>query len=204
MNPPQSATTYEDVSFERINFNGSRIESSTFLDCQFAGCSLVEAELRSCRFQRCSFTDCDLSLLQLPSSEFSSTTFKGTKLVGVDWTMARQNQPALGNPLSFKASILNHCTFIGLAMPSLELIDCVAHEVDFRQTDLQSADFSGTDLLGSLFMETDLSGADLRTARNYTIDPTKNLLSGARLSMPEAISLLHALDIVLDESDNHP
>ncbi len=203
MGSPQSGSTYEEAAFERLKLEGFRLDSSTFTDCRFIRCSLVEAALDTCRFQRCTFIDCDLSLVQVPGSEFASVEFEGSKLVGVNWTMAYENRPTLGKPMAFASSNLSHCTFIGMEVTGLQMIDCVAHEVDFRQTDLQNAVFSGTDLRGSLFMDTDLSGADLRTARNYSIDPTKCKLSGAQLSMPEAISLLHTLDIRLDEDDDH-
>jgi uncharacterized protein YjbI with pentapeptide repeats len=199
---PESQKTYEDIHFERLKLQAAQLDSSVFLDCQFSGCALVETVLHACRFQRCTFIDCDLSLLQIPGSEFASVEFDGCKLVGIDWTMARNNRPALGNPICFRASILSHCTFIGLDLQEIQFIDCVAHEVDFRQASLQSANFSGTDLNGSLFMDTILSDADLRSAVNYHIDPTGNNLSGARFTMPEALSLLHALDIRLDEGSD--
>jgi fluoroquinolone resistance protein len=199
---PQNGESYDDVSFERINLDGARIDSSTFSDCRFVGCSLVEAVLQSCRFLRCSFIDCDLSLLKLTGSEFVTVSFEGSKLVGVDWTRAQPNHPALGKPLSFTSSILNHSTFIGLELKEVELTDCVVHEADFREADLTGAVFSQTDLQGSLFMDTCLTRADFRSARNYYIDPTKNSVSEARFTLPEAISLLDALDIKLDDDPN--
>jgi fluoroquinolone resistance protein len=195
----QSGETYEDVNFERKKLDKTRIDSSTFANCRFVGCSLVAAVLQSCRFLHCSFTDCDLSLLELTGSEFVSVAFEGSKLVGVDWTRVQSNRPALGKPLSFTSSILNQSTFIGLDLREIKLTDCVVHEADFRESNLTGAVFNQTDLQGSLFMDTNLSSADFRSARNYHIEPTKNNIRGARFSMPEAISLLNALDIELDD-----
>jgi fluoroquinolone resistance protein len=72
-------------------------------------------------------------------------------------------------------------------------------DVDFREADLRQADFGGTDLSQSLFGNTDLAEADLSRARNYRIDPAHNSLRQARFSLPEAMSLLHSMDIVLVE-----
>ena len=72
--------------------------------------------------------------------------------------------------------------------------------MDFREADLTNADFSGSDLGQSLFLNTNLSEADLSTARNYHIAPEHNVLKGARFSLPEAMSLLFNMDIVLVEA----
>ena len=77
------------------------------------------------------------------------------------------------------------------------MLDCSAVEVDFREADLSRADFSGTDLSNSLFSKTDLSGADFSQARNYHLDPGQNKLKGAKFSLPEAMSLLYAMEIDL-------
>ena len=86
-------------------------------------------------------------------------------------------------------------------MTGIEIRDCVAMDVDFREADLSHSDFGGTDLSESLFRHTDLTEADLSRARNYHIDPSENVLRQARFSLPEAMSLLHSMDIVLVEED---
>ncbi len=73
-------------------------------------------------------------------------------------------------------------------------------DVDFRETDLAQANFKGTDLADSLFVATDLTEADLSQARNYRIDPSQNIVKKAKFSLPEAMSLLYGLDIVLVEN----
>lgn len=95
--------------------------------------------------------------------------------------------------------MLDHLTFIGLDLHEIIAGECVAREVDFRQADLTRADLSHTDLAGSLFSKTNLAGADLTHAKNYSINASQNTLRGARFSMPEAMSLLHGLDIILVE-----
>jgi uncharacterized protein YjbI with pentapeptide repeats len=100
----------------------------------------------------------------------------------------------------FKCAI-SHSTFIGLSLRGIQIRDCVAADVDFREADLSRAGFGGTDLSKSLFSSTDLTEADLSGARNYDIDPGRNVLKQARFSLPEAMSLLYSLDIVLTEGE---
>ena len=73
----------------------------------------------------------------------------------------------------------------------------MAHDVDFREADLLQGNFDGTDLSESLFFNTNLSKVDFAGSRNYAISPEKNTLKGAKFSLPEAMSLLFSLDIVL-------
>jgi hypothetical protein len=46
-------------------------------------------------------------------------------------------------------------------------------------------------------MKTNLSGADFSHATNDAIDPTANRLKKTAFTLPEALSLLEAFDIVL-------
>jgi uncharacterized protein YjbI with pentapeptide repeats len=162
----------------------------------------METRLQKCRFLNCKFNSCDLSLGKLPDSIFIDTSFHESKIIGVNWAQADWPTADLGNPLIFSKSALNHSTFIGLDLHGIQVLDCQAVNVDFRESNLSQADFSGSDLSDSLFNHTDLSKANLSQARNYRIDPEKNDLKKARFSMPEAISLLYSMDIVLDNGEN--
>ena len=75
--------------------------------------------------------------------------------------------------------------------------ECIAKDVDFRETLLMKSDLSHTDFADSIFIKTDLTEADLTEARNYNINATLNTIKNAKFSLPEAISLLYGLDIVL-------
>lgn len=188
---------YEEEIFEDAALEGAMISSSEFEECRFAGCDLRDAVVRGCRFVDCSFDECDLSLIRLPRSAFSGCRFADSKIIGVNWTEAAWPETRLRVPVVFERCILNHSTFLGLGLSEIRIVDCVAHDVDFREADLTRADFSGTDLSGSLFVNTNLEEADLRSAKDYRIDPRQNTLRGARFSLPEAISLLAGLDIDL-------
>ena len=197
----RTQTDYSERVFKDVSQNHDELVSNEFIDCAFLRCSLVEFVFRKCRFVNCVFRECDLSLIQVPDSRFTSTRFENSKVVGVNWTEADWPQPGLGNPIGFLKSAISHSTFMGLNLTDMEIRDCVATDVDFREANLSRVDFTGTDLSGSLFSSTDLSEADLSRARNYQIDPGQNRLRRARFSLPEAMSLLYSLDIVLVEED---
>jgi len=192
-----SQSQYTDLVFKDVHLDHAELVSSEFHDCVFFHSSFVESLFRSCRFVGCTFKECDLSLAKVPGSRFASCRFEGCKAMGINWSEADWPKSGLAKPIGFFDCAISHSTFIGLSLREIEICDCVAVDVDFREADLSQADFGGTDLAQSLFGHTDLSGADLSRARNYHIDPSQNTLKQARFSLPEAMSLLHSMDIVL-------
>lgn len=193
---------YYDQVFENVHLESGELISTRFSDCTFNRCSFGAALLRNCNFTNCTFLACDLSLAKLPGSSFSETNFKNSKLMGIDWTLGDWSTLGFGNTIGFAGCVINHSTFIGLSFKGIQMENCIAHEVDFRDADLSGAGFRGTDLAGSIFGNTNLSGADLREARNYEIDPGNNKIKQARFSMPEAMALLYSMDIEIIEQDD--
>jgi fluoroquinolone resistance protein len=198
----RTQTHYTDQVFKEACLEQAQLVSSEFYDCSFIRCSFVESVFRACRFVNCTFQQCDLSLFQVPHSAFSATRFEDSKIIGVDWTQADWPAARLRDPLGFLKCVISHSTFIGLKLQAIQIKACVAADVDFREADLSKADFTGTDLSESLFSSTDLTEADLSRARNYHIDPDQNVLKQARFALPEAMSLLYSMDIVLTEDES--
>lgn len=192
-----SQNRYTDQVFDRLQLDNTRTNTSEFFDCAFRECTFVESVFHQCRFINCAFQGCDLSLVQVPESSFTGVIFEDSKCIGINWALANWPVTTLGVPLRFNKCNLSLSTFIGLSLPGIQIADCLAVDVDFREADLSRSDFNETDLTNSLFSQTNLSGADLSLARNYIIDPTENILIGARFSLPEAMSLLYSMNIDL-------
>jgi fluoroquinolone resistance protein len=190
---------HADQTFREVHIEQGELVSSEFYDCVFLRCRFVGTLFRGCRFANCTFRRCDLSLVQVPESTFSSTRFEDSTVIGVDWTQATWPTAGLGDPIGFFNCAISHSTFIGLRLRGIQIRDTVARDVDFREAGLSQADFGGTDLGESMFIHTDLTEADLSRARNYHIDPGLNVLTRARFSLPEAMSLLYCMDIVLTD-----
>lgn len=104
--------------------------------------------------------------------------------------------------IDFNDCSLNYSTFFGLKLNGIRITHCIAREVDFGEADLTRAVFDGTDLAGSLFMHTNLTEADFTKASNYSISAKHNQLMKTKFSLPEAMSLLYGLDIILVDPQN--
>jgi fluoroquinolone resistance protein len=199
LSPDDAQAVYSDQVIRDVDLSQSEIASKEFYDCRFVRCSFAETTFRRCRFSNCTFEHCDLGLMRVTGSTFSGTRFEDSKAIGVNWTDASWPKARLSCPIGFCRCAISHSTFIGLSLPEIVISDCLARDVDFREANLARADLSHTDLAGSLFSSTDLTEADLSQAKDYNINAGLNVLKGARFSLPEAMSLLRSLDIVLVE-----
>lgn len=53
-------------------------------------------------------------------------------------------------------------------------------------------------IINSLFGNTNLIKADFTNSTNYTINLLENKIQGAKFSLPDAISLLHGMNIEIN------
>jgi uncharacterized protein YjbI with pentapeptide repeats len=158
--------SYEDRQFASLACQDTELTGIEFLQCQFDGCQFLRSTFRQCRFEQCVFEKCDLSLLKVPESSFCGVHFLHAKLLGIDWT-----QSATPLTVFFQGSIISHSIFTQLSLQKIEMVECVARDVDFAGTNLMRANLTKTDFQGSRFVDTNLSYADLSKARYFAIDP---------------------------------
>jgi uncharacterized protein YjbI with pentapeptide repeats len=164
-----------------------------FEECHFDHCSFTECRMEKCKFINCRFESSILSAVTTMNCVFQNPRFLRCKLMGMDWTRSTE----LSEP-DFKECQLNYSNFKLLKIPGAKMVNCEAKEVDFIETDLSKGDFRQTDFENSRFFKTDLSSADLRWAKNYSIDIKVNILKKTRFSLPEAMLLLNSLDIIIE------
>jgi uncharacterized protein YjbI with pentapeptide repeats len=189
---------YEQI-FEGLAFDSQAIEGISFYDCTFQECSFRESILRSCKFNNCHFKNCDLALANVEASVFSCVHFGYCQLIGINWAQANLPTKRLHKPFDFHNCVLNYSVFLGLNLKGVEIIRCIAKGVDFSDANLSEANCQHSDFKESRFANTDLSQADFCHASSYQIDAAANKLKKTRFMLPEALSLLHSLDIELVE-----
>ncbi len=196
-----SDTEFNKVDYKNVEIKESRVQMKEFTSCTFVKCNFNGTYFQRCRFRDCTFVACDLSLINVKDSTFLNTRFAESKLIGINWTQSEWAAGSLlAKPVDFQNCVLNFSSFMGLNLTKVIMVNCVAHEVSFEDANLTYADLSGTDFENSRFANTNLTGADFSTATNYMISPALNTLKKTKFSLPEAMSLLRNLDIILDES----
>lgn len=179
-------------TFNRIDYRDTFVVGREFIACNFIGCILSKTKFEDCYFEDCEFLDCDLYMLGVKASSFRNVVFTSCKMLAVQW-----HEAADPIHISFSGCVISYSTFFKQNLKKCTLVDCVAKEVAFIETDLEEANFGNTDLEGTIFQKVNLKKANFEGAKNYFINLDTNNLKKAVFSMPEAMALLTNYDIVL-------
>ncbi|MBN2075640.1 MAG: pentapeptide repeat-containing protein [Dehalococcoidales bacterium] len=185
--------TYSQETFSKLVLAEETIESKVFDECEFTDCLFIGCKLEKCRLLNCKFDKCDLSNIIPMNSEFREVKFTNCKTIGIDWTRAGKIKE-----LNFSECLINYSNFRLLKLPKTVIKKCEVKEVDFIETDLKDSNLASSDFENSVFFKTNLSGVNFSHATNYTIDVNNNTLKKTRFSLPEALSLLSNLDIIVE------
>lgn len=185
---------YVEQQFAKLTLTQEVVTAVTFEECTFADCNFSETQFKRCTFRDCQFRNCDLSLPDVDYSSFQRSKFEQCKLIGLNWAKVGRIEW-----IEFHSCNLNYATFTELDLTKAVITDCLAKEATFAETNLTEANCTRTDFTDSRFVRTNLTKADFRGARNYTIAADLNTLKEAKFSLPEAVALLHGLDIILED-----
>jgi fluoroquinolone resistance protein len=181
-------------TFARVNFTENPLPRGEYEDCVFDHCDLSRADLSGSRFTECVFRDCNLSSARLAQTVLRDVKFENSKLMGLHFDHCDHFLFSA----SFSHCNMRFCSFFQVKMKKTRFADCDLQETDFTETDLSWAIFENCDLDLARFENTLLEKADLRTARNYLIDPELNRIKKAKFSFPAVLGLLGKYDIEID------
>ena len=190
----ESKTTYRELSLSGEIYTDEKILSAEFDNCTFSECDFTGANLRGSTFDEVLFDNCNLSRVRVDECGFRTVHFRDCKIAGVNFTSINQFLVEW----KFERSILEFCDFSGGKFPGSIFLNSIVRECEFVESDLSEGIFSHTDLIRSRFHRTNLTEADFREARNYTIDPRENILTGARFSQPEVFALLDFFGVEIE------
>jgi len=133
---------YLSKNFKSLSLSSKELVSKELDGCTFKECDFSEAILNKRKFIDCHFVKCNLSLIKIEQSKFLDVSFEECKAIGVDWTKASWSSFALISPIKFYKSIINDSSFFGLSLQEIEIEECKAHDVDFREGNFSGAKFS--------------------------------------------------------------
>lgn len=184
--------THERETFDQIDCEADMVEQ-TFYKCTFRNSSFQSRRLVECTFDECEFIQCNLSLMKNVGSVFTGVKFTDCKLLGVDWS-----SPGGFFSASYSGCIMENNAFTDMNLKKFTFTSCILTSSSFFNCQMQHAVFDDCDLAESQFYRTDLSFADFRSSRNYYMNVETNTLKQTRFSLPEAVSLLANLDIVVE------
>ncbi len=190
---------FEGQQFEGLKLEGQRFDGRHFYDCEFLRCKLSRAVLDSCVFENCLFRDCDLTTTRIGESAFRDVKFERSKLMGVDWSEARQ----LTFQAEFVDCVLSFGVFVGMTLNSVKMTGCTAEEADFSEADLRKTVVTRSDFARSQFSRANLRGVDLSSCVNVQIDPRETKVGKTKLSLGDGMACLSLFGLEVPEVEVH-
>lgn len=180
-------------TFENLDHCEERPFQKELTECTFINCAFNETDFSQILVVDSTFTDCDLSLANFKKARLQNVRFQNCKLMGVSFSSCN----AFGFDVKFDECILDFASFTNLSMKGTPFKKCSLKGADFTGTDLSSALLIDCDLAETVFDQTNLQKADLRGSYHLAIDPTKNRITRAKLSLESLPGLLteHKLEI---------
>ncbi len=188
---PREESYIEGETFSSLPSGG--FEYSHFIECTFQSIDAIEASARGAKFIECAFEKCNFSNSNFANVTFRDVEFKNCKLLGSNFSVVKTI-----SSVTFTSSSLDYCVFQDLSLKGTKFYDCSLREVDFSDSNLSESSFTKSNLQQTSFTNCNLTSCDFREAVNYYIEPQFTNIKHAKFTMPEAMSLLLAMDIILE------
>jgi fluoroquinolone resistance protein len=187
-------TSHENKTFEKVDYSDKELRGREFSNCIFKSCNFEKSDLSGNDFMDCVFENCNFSLVKLKQTGLKNVQFKGCKITGVDFSPCND----FLFTVNFSSCLLDYSAFQKKKMKKTKFVDCSMKESHFTDVDLTSAVFENCDLMNTFFQRNNLEKADLRTARNFTIDPEQNKMKQAKISVLGLPGLLGKYDLDIE------
>jgi fluoroquinolone resistance protein len=184
--------TAEDEEF--MGAKADALYAKEYENCIFRSCDFQEADLSGMRFVDCRFEDCNLSMCKMSETAFREVIFVRCKM----FTMPFDQCNPIGLKFDCEHCAMDGCMFTNLKLGRMRFTDCILYGVDFTNTYLSESVFAGCDLMDAHFENTCLEKADFRTARDFEIDPERNVMSGAKFARTNLAGLVRKYRLKLE------
>lgn len=179
-----SEAYFEGESFVGLELGEADLSRKEFQSCTFRSVKLAGSRWMGALLEDCTFELCDLSNFAPKGLAARDVRFSECKLLGVDWTSVSPHPR-----VAFEACDLRYASFASVHLRKTTFLRSQITEATFADVDLTECDFDGSDLEGTTFRECVLHKANFSGARGLLLDPAKNRVKDARISLEAAVLL---------------
>jgi uncharacterized protein YjbI with pentapeptide repeats len=188
VDPWAGRDVFEDETFTGIELTQATLAGHEFVRCRFEKLVLQESNWQGVRLDDCEFDGCDLTRMQPKKMAARGVAFTRCRLMGVDWSGLAPNPSFV-----FEECNLQYASFVEVNLTSTPFRRCRMVETNFFDARLVEAVFQECEMAGARFEQCDLRGADLADSRGLILDPSKNTVTGCRVSVETAVVVAAAL-----------
>jgi fluoroquinolone resistance protein len=194
MSRPTEPVVHEGKTFANVDYAERQLENREFIKCIFENCDFSKSDLSYNTFVDCQFNACNFSLAVIEGTQLQNIRFTGCKLLGVNFSKADK----LMFSFMFEDCILDYSGFFGRKLRKTRFRNCSLKEVDLENADLTQTVFENCDFEGAMFIHCNLERTDLRSSRNFTIDPSINTMKKTKFLAANLAGLLYKYDLDIE------
>jgi uncharacterized protein YjbI with pentapeptide repeats len=191
-----SSDRHEGVVFAGLDARGVDLSRKELEGCTFRNARLPESRWTGAVLEDCAFEGCDLSNMVAKGLALRDVRFVECKLLGVDFAAL-----APSPRLSFDACDLRYAAFAKMHLRRTSFVRSRLEEATFDDVDLSESDFAEAALEGAIFKDCTLRKADFSQARAALLDPAKNRVKDAKISLEGAVLLATSLGLKVSGFD---
>ncbi len=179
-----AADSFDGETFVGLEAHAIDLSHKELVGCAFKNMKLSESRWMGAVLEDCTFEACDLSGAVPRGMTTRDVRFSECKLLGVDWTGL-----VAAPRVAFDTCDLRYAIFSKLDLSKTAFLRSNITEATFVEVDLAECDFDDSDLTGTTFTGCILRRADFTRARGLFVDPAKNRVKDARVSIESAMLL---------------
>ncbi len=178
--------------------NCADICNCEFIECVFEDCQFTDCAFINCTFSECVFVRCSITNPRVENTGMMFSSFTDCTLVGIRWSGFSGG--ALAFPVQkFEKCFLKYNDFEKMNFKQFDFMRSSVVDSAFSGCNLGESSFNGCDLKNTEFHGCNLKKSDFRAATGYNLQLTENSVKGARFSAKEAVRLLAAFEIKLED-----
>jgi fluoroquinolone resistance protein len=190
IDPWAGRDVFEDETFSGIELADADLAGREFIRCRFEKLVLQESNWHGARLDDCEFDGCDLTRMRPKKMAARGVVFTRCRLMGVDWSELNANPSFV-----FEDCNLQYASFVEVNLTATPFRRCRLVETNFFDTRLVEAVFQECDLAAARFEDCDLRQADFADSRGVIVDPSKNTVTGCRVSVETAVAVAAGLGL---------
>ncbi len=180
--------------FKQLKPSVQDYRDRSYEECIFDNCDFSSSDFSDSLFEECVFKDCHLSNIQVNNTKFQNCTIRDSIVMGLDFSAMSR----ILLSINFIGCNLGHTQFLDLDLRKFTFEQCRFPDTMFVNCDMTGLILDGADLESTLFENCILKKCDFTTAKNYKINPSDNDVKDAKFTMPDVLSFLTPLGIVVE------
>ncbi|MEQ8155382.1 MAG: pentapeptide repeat-containing protein [Clostridiaceae bacterium] len=189
---------FEDEKINNLKLRNETISDTKYIDCEFYNCDFIDVEVDNCLFKDCKFYNCTMNNVTFKYTSMKNAILDNSAFIGINWNTLKGDSRTFEPIYSAKECFFKYNNFILMNLNKFKFSGSNFQESFFEECDLRETDFKDVRFQNTQFTQCNMTKADFRGATGYVIDIQSNKLKKARFSLPDVLTLLDSIEVLID------